>query len=307
MEDKVLDNYQPVFEVSQYAPKILKDIEKIFAKLKKKPFDVYLRKQLVKKIKTFTGIKKVSLSIKKKFFNASVIPIYDDDFIKMSFEELKGININQQIKPTKLQRLSSIEESSKYIKKIYLILGAPLFKQFSPEELTSILLHEIGHAYLTTSNVTTNLIYILKETELSKKKDWKKIKKNESFFPKVNKFFNYIFSIQVLHGLTFLERMHEYKSDKFAVKYGYGVELISVHKFFDSIGKRKKSNSNILSIIKQKTNELWNIIINPEDYSHPAEKKRIAQIERQIKNKCIDVYPNLSTELSIILKDYEYA
>ena len=314
MENLALQREEPIFEVSKYTPKNLKSIEKLFNQLKKSPFDIYVKKQLVDKIKSFTKINQVTFSVKKNFFNASVLPIYNQNLSKSIsniIKDFKGHDFNQSIEPLKLKKMTSLEESSDYIKKIFIVFGEPLVEQFSAAELTAILLHEIGHVYMTTSNAPTIILNSFKEimTLTSKILGTISIGSIAIGYKKIFELGSSSFLIFILliltQGITFLERLHEKAADNFAIKYGYGIEILTTIKFLDNIGKRERSKKNLLIKIFTKIVEILKDIFSPS--SHPSPEKRIKDIENQIKKNCIEIYPDLSTELSVILKDYEYA
>jgi len=66
-----------IFEVSEYRSDILKNIDQLFRTLKENPQDLAAKKELVNRLKEFTGINQVVLTFKKDYMNAAVIPIYN--------------------------------------------------------------------------------------------------------------------------------------------------------------------------------------------------------------------------------------
>ena len=206
-----------LFEVSIYRSNILKDIDQDFAEIKKDKQnhaaqDLSNKNSLIKNIKEFTGIQDVKITLIKDFPNACVIPIYTRLFSLDLLTLYKDYKIDGNIK-----NLNVIEEPSKYIKKIHIIFGYEFINMMSPRELTSILLHELGHVFAHTANLPRLLVGYFKT------------------------FLNIILSIPMtipiylvtmaivitlMRSFSFLDHRKEYKADQFAAKYGYGDEMI---------------------------------------------------------------------------------
>ena len=131
-----MDNFEIqelIFEVSKYRSDILKDIDKIFSRIKENNKDLAAKKELTQKIKEFTSVKHVVLTLKPKYTNASVIPIYNQTISTDLINLLKDFESGENLK-----NLNVIEEPSKYIKKVYIIIGIDLINMFSPRELTCV-------------------------------------------------------------------------------------------------------------------------------------------------------------------------
>lgn len=301
-----------LLEVSQYAPQTLKNLEKIFARLKRDKSNVKTRHALIEQIGKFTKINDISIEFTNDF-NAGVIPIYNVNNVKevvKTFVNRLSSSVGS-ISPDDLKITQSVVESEKNIKRIYMFIGKPLLDVMTPAELVSIILHEIGHIYIAS----TNLIDSVSEF-------FKFVFNNTFRFFAIFKLYNsmvnniVIMSTQLficyqlivlglVHGITFTQRVAEYKSDNFAVKYGYGDELINVLNIFGKYKKREYSGQNRLSVIEKwfyKFIVLVKMILNPQ--VHPEDDARIKNLEKQIFNEYKKLYPNYKQIINKAEADY---
>lgn len=282
-----------IFEASKFRSEILKDIDLNFASIKRDKRSLAAKKELIENIKKFSGIKHVILSFKKDYFNAAVIPIYNQIISFDLLNIFKDYEAGEDIKS-----LNVIEEPSKYIKKIYIIFGDELIDTFSSRELTAILLHELGHSFTYTSNLPRILLSLFQ--------------KGVGVIGAVIRIpilwlFNlitipaYIMSaliiMTVVRSLTFMEHKGEYKADQFAVKYGYFNEMVNV---------LTRLHNKQVEIESQKSwwEKIWYFIeglFSPS--SHPVSSRRIEELNNYMIPHYKALYPKLSNELSIILKD----
>lgn len=282
-----------ILEASQFRSEILKEIDQDFALIKKDKNALAAKKALVKNIKEFSGVKNIVVTFKKSYFNAAVIPAYNQIISMDLLNIFKDYKVDGNIKD-----LNVVEEPAKYIKKLYIIFGDELIDKFSPRELTAILLHELGHSFTYTANLPRILLALFQKTVGIVGMTLK--------YP-IMWIFNlitvpvYLVStliiITVVRSLTFLEHKSEYKADQFAVKYGYGDEIVKV--LYQLHGKEveKKADENWFE-------KIWNFIesfFSPS--SHPASSSRIKEVNEQMVTEYKKLYPKLSTELNIILKD----
>lgn len=285
-----------IFEVSKHRSDILKDIDRIFSQIKKNNKDLAAKKELAKKIKEFSSIKQVVLNLKSEYTNASVIPIYNQTVSTDLINLLKDFESGENLK-----NLNVIEEPSKYIKKIYIIIGIDLINMFSSRELTSILLHELGHVYTYTSNLPRLLLNIFQKLVGFA---------GEIFKTPILAILNLLslpayaiaslIVITLTRSLTFLEHRSEYRADQFPIKYGYGDEFIKV---------LYKLHSRQVEVEKHRSwyEKLWRFINSwfiPS--THPTSSKRINEMADKILDEYKKIYPNLDKELSIILKDIKH-
>ncbi len=294
-----MDNFEIqelIFEVSKYRSDILKDIDKIFSRIKENNKDLAAKKELTQKIKEFTSVKHVVLTLKPKYTNASVIPIYNQTISTDLINLLKDFESGENLK-----NLNVIEEPSKYIKKVYIIIGIDLINMFSPRELTSILLHELGHVYTYTSNLPRLLLHLFQKFVGFV---------GEIFKTPILAILNLLslpayaiaslIVITLTRSLTFLEHKSEYRADRFPIKYGYGDEFIKV---------LYKLHSRQVEVEKHRAwyEKLWGFINSwfiPS--THPTSSKRINEMSDKILEDYKKLYPHLNKELSIILKDIKH-
>jgi len=284
-----------LFEVSKYRSEILEEIDQDFALIKKNRKDLAAKKQLIKHIKEFTGVKNIVITIKKDYFNAAIIPLYNQIISTDLINIFKDYKPNDDIKDIEV-----VEEPSKYIKKLYIILGDGLIDKFTERELTAVILHELGHSFTYTSNLPRILLSLFQKSigvvgmTLKYPILWLL---NLITIPA------YIASsliiITIVRSLTFVEHRSEYKADQFAVKYGYGDEMIRVlYALHGKEQEKKEADNNVW------WKKIWNFIealFSPS--SHPPSTNRIKEVNEHMINEYKKLYPKLSNELNIILKD----
>jgi hypothetical protein len=285
-----------IFEVSKYRSDILKDIDEIFSRIKKNNNDLAAKKELTEKIKEFSSIKHVVLTLKPKYVNASVIPIYNQIISTDLIDLLKDFESGENLK-----NLNVIEEPSKYIKKIYIIMGIDLINMFSPRELTSILLHEFGHVYTYTSNLPRILLNLFQRLVGFAGQIFKTpILAILNFLSLPAYLVASLIVITLTRSLTFLEHKSEYRADQFPIKYGYGDEFVKVlyklHKSQARIEESRPWYEKLLNFINS-----WFI-----PSTHPLSSKRIDEMSDKILDDYKKLYPHLNKELSIILKEIKH-
>jgi len=282
-----------IFEASPYRSEILKQVDQNFISIKKDKNDIAAKKELAKNIKEFSGVKNIVITFKKDYFNAAIIPIYTQAVSADLLNVFKDYEAGENIRS-----LTVAEEPSKYIKKLYIIIGNDVINLFSPRELTAILLHELGHGFTYTANLPRILLAVFQKSigivgiMLKTPILWLF---NLMSFPA------YIVSsliiITIVRSLTFMEHKSEYKADQFPAKYGYGDEMIKVlaklHNKQEEINAQKAWWEKIWSFIDG--------LFSPS--SHPVSSRRIEEVNEQMVNDYKKLYPKLSNELSIILKD----
>lgn len=285
-----------IFEVSKYRSDILADIDKLFGQLKKNNKDLAAKKELVKKIKQFSLIKQVVLTFKPNYMNAAVIPVYNQTISTDLVNLLKDFEAGENLK-----NLTVVEEQSKYIDKVYIIIGLDLLNMFSPRELTAILLHELGHVYTYTSNLPRILVNLLQKSVGIAGNVFKTpILLFLNLFTVPAYIVSSLIIITLVRSLTFLEHRSEYRADQFPIKYGYGDEFVRV---------LYKLHTKHIEKDKQKIwyKKLWdfiNYIFIPS--SHPLSSKRIEEMSDKMLQDYKKLYPHLDKELSIILKDIKH-
>jgi len=306
MEESITEIQYPFLlqESSPNAPKILKEMELLFNNLKKNKNDHNNREKLISKIKDFTKIEKV-VFILEKGFNAGVFTLYKptaaSSFSQIISYALESKDFNE--KPMKqLSSLKEVKEPANAIDTIYIFYGQDMVKALTGAELVAVLLHELGHTFMTT----TNLPYKLLST-------FKRLFAGTIYLNFLAKIFDFIaFKFYLLYnlialgfiwGITFDKRRNEYAADKFVLKYGYADDLISVLAKFK---KPTRTPSGWLDKVKEFINQIYTIlttIINPSD--HPSLDRRIKQLENKIFNEYRKQYPEYKTTIDMIQTDYD--
>jgi len=168
---------------------------------------------------------------------------------------------------------------------------------FTPQELTAIILHEIGHLVLHNQfsirffnsfmQVYNNFGPLLNFFTLLIN-----IFKNSLSFFILSLFLMFIHS----RTLSFFDHLQEYNCDKFAIKYGYGDEIISALSKVNQI-KLNKINSSLLEKTKRILIKIFNL------NSHPEYEDRILTVAKDLKENYIHDYPDIKNELKKLLKN----
>lgn len=294
-------------EVSEFAPKKLREMEATFAALKKSSNNKTARLKLLQQIKEFTKIHDIVLFFDDDF-NFAVIPKYKDveilgiakAFLTMFSEK------NAPLMDKNLRKLKSVEESSEAIDIVYIYIGKPLLKMLTPSELVAIVLHELGHVYSTTSHIPGNLAFLLKGILLKPLNS--KLFVEDVILSKL--LFLYSMTIAILvHGITFTQHVGEYRADNFALKYGYGDEMISALNKFRTIEKLfKKTTPKARIFLKKIVDLFWQIFTIDEDerrkQPHPDSIKRIRKLEEQMFEEYKKIYPHYKETFDLIRTNY---
>ena len=79
--------------------------------------------------------------------------------------------------------------------------------------------------------------------------------------------------------------------------------MLSVLKYFYNAGKKETKKISLLKRFLRFLTTTLSDIFSPKE--HPPEKKRIDVVISKIKKEYIEMYPTLSSELSIILKEID--
>lgn len=293
----IINNNFLLLEVSEYAPPILKNIEKIFDKYKSNTNE--LRKKILPHIKKFTNIDNIIIEFDDQY-NAGIIPVYKplekNKFKEIFTAAIGGKNNFKTINPDELKKLKMVSEPSESIDTIYLILGKPLIKKISGGEFVALLLHELGHVYSTSTNTPYQfLVWLKKLLNLG-------IGINTLLHSLANlvSLFNVytVFAFISIHGISFFNRRSEYIADQYVIKYGYGDELITLlNKFNKSFNFTSKQSfgDKVKNLFMFLDSFIQNIML-PSD--HPSNEQRISKIENAIFKKYKSIYPNYSDVLN---------
>lgn len=289
-----------LIEVSQYAPKPLKRIDKLFRALKKDLRDIKSKKALIEELQKFTGIEKVTLSIKPNLFNAAVLPVYRQSLPKELFGTLKEILGNSHLKnvdPKKIKKMETVEESATHIEEVIVVFGENLIKSLTAEECTAILLHELGHVFSKTASWPYIIPFITKKIFYVSATLTTFLKLMGTVPMEVLALITFV-ALVGIHGLTFLERAGEYSADNYAARYGYGDDLASVlfkvKSVKTQVSQRKSFTVRIINII---SNFIENIFFPGV---HPDEGERIMNLKKRMSKEFKDLYPELDSEITYI-------
>lgn len=160
-----------------------------------------------------------------------------------------------------------------HLETIYLMPGVDLLKEANPREVTGIVLHEIGHV---VQHITRSAAIL--EHQLFK---IKYISDLLSRMPIINLIFSPLFII-TSRTLNFRNHVSEYGADKFAVKYGYGDELVEwcIRNGVQNKAAVPKNLMGLTYILKRFM----------EGTSHPSYKKRIKSMIKEMKSNYAKEY-----------------
>ncbi len=277
-----------VFEVASVRSPILKQIDAGFKDFLETQSRPELKKKLQKYIKAFTGIPKVEVTITNNTYDGCVFIVYNQ--LLPSIFKRKNDNVE-------VDRIKA-EESPKYIKRIVVCFGTKLINMLTPKEMTSIVLHEIGHIYQHTSNVSMLLPRIVNKASQVGATGSSLLFLKVLFFSPINSAYILPFIVSLFtlsRTLTFGEHMGELDADRYAAKYGYGDELAKVfYKFNKRFGNNRKNPNTWIK-------KVWASIRGLFSFgSHPEDSKRICELIRMVKSDYKDKYPKLKSEISTI-------
>lgn len=292
-----------IYEASEYRPQILRDMEDVLSEMKKTPKSKKLRIQLSKLISKFTNIDTVILSIKPKWFNASVLPVYKKSLPKeflSALKEVVGKEHKRKISASRISVVNKVEESAKNISHIYVIIGDELISHCTPQQMVAVILHELGHVFARTSN-WPNFLPILAKKLLMFGSGVTFLLRLISNIPPVVLYITMFITIMGVHGLTFLDRIGEYRADNFAAKYGYGDELV---KLIYSIDARRKNNDKKRSFFIRIISMIYKFFETTFDPpEHPSDESRINNLKKRIEKEFKELYPEMDNELTAIFAE----
>ena len=253
---------QTLLEISNIVDQQLLEIDKIFAELKRQNRTSEINKLLILIEKKLGSFFKTKIQVQA-------------DYIGVSANNVACLPV---FKTNKFPTNPSLKD----IKYINIIIGYNIIQLCSPSELTSILLHEVGHIEQSLHGFSLWINNLFMKLE--------KIGTLVSVLPIIG----FIFFILRLGGLTLTSRMKEYKADEVAIKYGYGDELMSALHKLNKYGSYGESNifDKILIYIKE-------LLVD----AHPKNTSRIKQINNIIIDKYADEYK--SKNIQKLIKTYK--
>jgi len=279
-----------MFEAAKVRSPVLKNIDKNFDSIRKNTKDKQQIVDLVRNIKSFTGVKSVYFVVKENVHDACIFIKYNQTLPKVFKKD--GEN---KLKTEKFKA----EESPRYIKGIYVIFGTKTLDMFTPRELTAILLHEIGHIYQHTANFSMLLPTLVNQVAKGGLLIGALTLLRVIVFPAVSLILlPVVLSLFALsRSLTFADHMGELNADEYAVKYGYGDDLAKVFfKFNKLTGGKARPHTWI-----QKT---WDSIKSFFSLSsYPKDSKRMCDIIDKMRLDYKKTYPKFSKEITTIYAD----
>lgn len=279
-----------LFEVVLERSPYLKVMDASFRKLRKNNRDRKALKELADAIVNFTKIKNITVEISGHADNMSVIPIYTRN-LAIDMNVFKAANKAFSGEKEKIKVPQTIEESIKYVDRVYIFINDEFVKEFSSRQLTAVLLHELGHIFAHTSN------FLGIFSSLIKKMSFGGSALSLIFGVATTSLITIPISLLLFtigRSLTFLDHREEFGADSYAIKYGYGEELAKVLDRFRDVRVNKRS-------FWKKVFEWIKVLLFPG--THPEDEKRICQIFDKMKKEYKNLYPKLNKELTIILSD----
>ncbi len=163
-------------------------------------------------------------------------------------------------------------------------------------------MHEIGHAFQRTSGLIDKLYYMQEKKEVLYLSMIGLILLSPIFLTsglaQLIVFILIGYNQCIMRGIG---KIQELSSDNYAVKYGYGDELVkSLYRYYKEDNKENKRVTFFKKILFY-LNKIKDEIFYPED--HPSDKRRIQNIKKRIEKEYIKLYPNLSKEISKIFDE----
>lgn len=295
-----------LFEVSEYTPKILREIEGNIGILKDNYTDKNARTKLVLLLRKFTKIDKINIFYQIDEFNAGVLPVYKKNLGSDFSNKVKDIlggkdNSTNRINPESLKKLKFVAEPTKYIDSLNIFIGVPLLKTLTASEMVATLLHELGHTFSVTSNISYLYVKLVKEVlsvSFAGYAYLRIVNIIEQFMP-----IFYFGTLALVYGITATQHRNEYNADKYAVKYGYGDELIRVFKKLDTSVKIRENRTSIKTKLSKFLLLIKDFLVTAIfSYEHPSMQSRVDQIEDLLYDKYKELYPKYATEIKEIQK-----
>jgi hypothetical protein len=249
-----------IFEVGIRRIKDLEKIDMLFYKLKMSK-DKFERNKILREFE---------IELEKIFSVSVFIEYHHFGSYSQNFAIAPEIKINKDVK------IKEYDDFVKFVnvKRVNLIFGNDFIKMHTPAELTAILLHEIGHLTNYISTATNMFFNIMRSLYL--------ISRPFQSLPIIGTIFYPIFLL-TSRSLNFREHIGEYEADKFAVKYGYGDELISAINKWKNQEIKHKSSFSLL----ERLSMLQDLITKTD---HPDNDDRILKITELMKKTYADKY-----------------
>jgi len=269
-----------LFEASSKRSYILKQLDRTFEKLKLNPKDKNVISEIENLIRKFSRINKVKFGVVNDT-SGYVIPLYKPLFPRFIVKKL-----NDKSTQTKVR----VEESSEYINSVYIYFGRSMISLLTSKELTAVILHEIGHSFYNTSKLSFIIPRLFKRVLAG-------ISMKLLLFPGTSII---IFSLLILMTpLSIYEHIAEYNADSFAVKYGYGDEIISALNKIEGLNPEKNNNHNkVVKLLKKFFKYLYSLTLG----SHPLTENRVCDIYKKMVDDYSELYPKISKQVRTLYK-----
>ena len=287
-----------IFEAVSVRSKYLQNIDTLFAELKT---DYKKRKSICKKIsreiENFLNNKvPVTFEVSTKYPvpNAFTLPVMKKKF---AFDFASRI---QKVPKSIKTAGDTILDNPKYIKSIYIAITKKAIDISTPQELTAVLLHEIGHAFQHVSQLSryatsflVKLIFNIQNVSTIR---------TMVLIPSIiSKLLPLLLTTCLIsYSISFLNRKEEHDADYFAVKYGYGDDLLS---FLDKISPVKKSfeESKFKKWVKKVFRFIIDAVLPTWAKEHPEQDERAQHILSAMKKDFYDDYKDILNKNQLLL------
>lgn len=215
-------------------------------------------------LQEITGIKNLSFGFDDEAMLAFCIYVFDKDKIK---SKIKKNNLPVEENKYDLNDLDQLNLEPDDIDKAVIYIGSFALEKFTTKEIVAILLHEIGH-FMVYSPI-------------------EKVKKLVSVtIPLLSlSFIVLLINVFASTGKSSTSYRSEYDADSYAVKYGYGDELINALK---KIENTKIKNLGIFYRIGNVINKFF------KHREYPNNIDRIHLLKKTILKNYKELYPNVS-------------
>jgi len=281
----MISNYHNfIFEVSQRAPRALRQLEKIIEPLTNQNISENeantTLQRAERQLYQFTGVP-VRIYFKPDLVNMMTFPNFDFD---ANPSQLKGLIGEQEI-----GNIKDVMNISASITRINIIIGHKFITDFklTAGEIVAIILHELGHIYYHKSFfsfIFKNLLRALSVAGI-------RVNFLASIFIKIQTgVFEPVFWVigyallMTTRTLSFFEHREEYNCDKVAAQFGYGMEMESALSKLQGIPQRK--NRWFFTKFTDFVKRIANI------GSHPDGASRACNVAKSMLKEYADLYPD---------------
>ena len=272
----------PIFEVSKNAPKILSELVIVLDKYKEAKQSEY--KSLNKEVSVILSKFTKSKIVFKMNNNIGTACIYPEYKFSSTTAPIKSVEILESL--THIKKATILVDYDLFFKKLKL----------TSSELIGVILHEVGHLTYHTS-FFPGLFKHLFRFGLDAALRIAGLARLLRLIPLDLTLTIWATSLLCSRTLSIFEHMEEYDCDKYAIKYGYGDELISAFiKLNEYTSGKFTTKRGIFSKLFNYTKSILNIT------SHPTDVNRICKMSKLVQQDYTDDYPFLKKQLTNKLK-----